>query len=165
MSTKRVLVAYGSEHGATAGIAAEIGESLREDGLDAVVIPAGDVDDVRGYDAVVLGGSLYAGHWNSKASHCAKRNAEDLRHRPVWFFSSGPVDTSADEEDIPPVPAVARQMQILGAREHVTFGGSITANTPGLISKALLHEGKGGDFRNPERIHAWAHHISKELTA
>ncbi len=57
MSTKRVLVAYGTKHGATAGIAEQIGKTLREDGLDAVVLPAGDVHDVRAYDAVVLGGA------------------------------------------------------------------------------------------------------------
>lgn len=104
MSTKRVLVAYGTKHGATAGIAEQIGKTLREDGLDAVVLPADDVHDVRAYDAVVLGGSLYAGHWSSKAKHCAERNAESLRHRPVWMFSSGPLDRSAEEHDIPRSP-------------------------------------------------------------
>ncbi|MBZ9599473.1 flavodoxin domain-containing protein [Streptomyces erythrochromogenes] len=163
MTGKRVLVAYGSKHGATAGIAAEIGRTLREDGLDAVVLPADDVDDVRSFDAVVLGGSLYAGRWSGKARHCAERNQNYLRHRPVWLFSSGPVDSSAERHEIPPVPAVAEQMERLGAREHVTFGGSLTASTPGLLAKVLVRHGKGGDFRNPERIRTWAHHISSEL--
>ncbi|MEW1634282.1 flavodoxin domain-containing protein [Streptomyces sp. NPDC093801] len=165
MSTKRVLVAYGTEYGGTAGIAEQIGETLREDGLDAVVLPAADVHDVRGYDAVVLGGSLRGGRWSSKAAHCAERNADSLRHRPVWLFSSGPLDRSAEEHDIPPVAAVARQMQLIGAREHMTFGGTITARTPGLLARALIRQGKGGDFRNPERIRTWAHHIGSELAA
>ncbi|AXE24253.1 flavodoxin [Streptomyces globosus] len=164
-TAKRVLVAYGTRHGATAGIAAEIGRTLREDGLDAVVLPADDVDDVRGFDAVVLGGALYAGRWSAKARHCAERNEHYLRHRPVFLFSSGPVDSSAEQHEIRPVPAVAKQMERLGAREHVTFGGSITASTPGLMAKALVRHGKGGDFRNPERIQTWAHHISAELDA
>ncbi|MCY0949925.1 flavodoxin domain-containing protein [Streptomyces sp. H27-S2] len=57
MSTKRVLVVYGSKHGATAGIAEQIGTSLREDGIDAVVAPAGEVRDIRGYDGVEPGWS------------------------------------------------------------------------------------------------------------
>ncbi|MEU2832486.1 flavodoxin domain-containing protein [Streptomyces lavendulae] len=162
MSTKRVLVAYGSKHGATAGIAEQIGVSLREEGLDVVVAPADDVTDVRGFDAVVLGGSLYAGHWSRKARRCAERNAEYLQQRPVFLFSSGPVDSSAEQRDIPPVRAVARKVERLGAREHATFGGSITARTPGVIARALVHEGKGGDFRNPERVQVWAHHIGAE---
>ncbi|MFD5412528.1 flavodoxin domain-containing protein [Streptomyces nojiriensis] len=165
MRTKRVLVAYGTRHGATAGIAEQIGETLREDGLDAVVLPADDVHDVRTYDAVVLGGSLYAGRWSSEARHCAERNADSLRYRPVWMFSSGPLDRSAEEHDIPPVAAVARQMQLVGAREHMTFGGSVTARTPGFLAGALTRQGKGGDFRDPERIRKWAHHISAELVA
>ncbi|MEV0412892.1 flavodoxin domain-containing protein [Streptomyces sp. NPDC050448] len=165
MTQKKVLVAYGSKHGATEGIAAEIGRSLREDGLDAVVLPADDVDDVRGYDAVVLGGALYAGHWSGKAKRCAERNEHYLRHRPVWLFSSGPVDSSAEQHEIPPVAAVARQLERLGAREHRTFGGSITSGTPGLVARVMVRAGKGGDFRNHERIQNWAHHISADLTA
>ncbi|MFB7169965.1 flavodoxin domain-containing protein [Streptomyces sp. NPDC056254] len=165
MTSKRVLVAYGTTHGATAGIAEQIGKTLREDGLDAVVVPAGDVDDVRNYDAVVLGGAIYAGHWSGKAKRCAERNADLLRHRPVWLFSSGPLDRSAEERDIPPVPAVARQMQLIGAREHKTLGGSLTARTPGLLARSMLRQGKGGDFRDPDRIQTWAHHISAELSA
>ncbi|MFJ7153928.1 flavodoxin domain-containing protein [Streptomyces sp. NPDC101118] len=165
MNTKRVLVAYGTRHGATAGIAEEIGRTLREDGLDAVVLPADDVADVRSFDAVVLGGALYAGRWSGKAKRCAERNEQYLRNRPVWLFSSGPVDSSAEQHEIPPVKAVARQMERLGAREHMTFGGSITDGTPGLIARAMVRQGKGGDFRNPERIQTWAHHIGRELIA
>ncbi|MFF0433821.1 flavodoxin domain-containing protein [Streptomyces sp. NPDC004327] len=163
MSTKRVLVAYGSKHGATEGIADEIGRTLRADGVDAVVRPADTVTDVTGYDGVVLGGALYAGRWNGKASRCARRNAEQLRHRPVWLFSSGPLDSSAEQHDVPPAPGVARRMKKLGAREHITFGGAVTAETPGRIAASMVSHGKGGDFRNPERIQAWAHHIGSEL--
>ncbi|MFK0237805.1 hypothetical protein [Streptomyces vinaceus] len=81
------------------------------------------------------------------------------------MFSSGPLDRSARGHDILPVSAVARPMQLVGAHEHMTSGGSITAHTPGFLAKALLHEGKGGDYRNPERIRTWAHLISAELAA
>ncbi|MER7814706.1 flavodoxin domain-containing protein [Streptomyces sp. NPDC096153] len=165
MTTKRVLVAYGSRHGATAGIAEEIGATLRADGYDTAVLPARDVKDVEHYDAVVLGGSLYANRWHHSARRCARRNAEALGGRPVRLFSSGPVDSSAEQHDVPPVRGVARQMERLHAREHITFGGSITASTPGWVARHLVRHGEGGDFRNPERIQAWAHHIGTELAA
>ncbi|MGW7363733.1 flavodoxin domain-containing protein [Streptomyces sp. NPDC054841] len=164
MSTKRVLVAYGSKHGGTAGIADEIGRALRDDGYETAVIPAGDVKDVSGYDAVVLGSSLYLRHWHRDARRCAKRNADALRERPVWLFSSGPVDSSAEQGDITPVRGAAKQMERLHAREHITFGGSITATTPGRFARYLVRHGQGGDFRNPERVRHWAHHIASELT-
>ncbi|MFH8727337.1 flavodoxin domain-containing protein [Streptomyces termitum] len=163
MTPKRVLVAYGSKHGATAGIADEIGRALRDDGFDTDVRPAGTVTDVGGYDGVVLGGALYAGRWNGEARRCARRNADQLRHRPVWLFSSGPVDRSAEQRDIPPVRGVARRMKQLGAREHVTFGGALTADSPDLVARALVRHGKGGDFRDPARVRAWAHRIGAAL--
>ncbi|MEU9048201.1 MULTISPECIES: flavodoxin domain-containing protein [unclassified Kitasatospora] len=163
MKKQKILVAYGSKHGATAGIAKEIGRTLEQDGFEAAVVPAADVRDVSGYDAVVLGSSLYAGHWHRDALRCAHRNAEALAERPVWLFSSGPVDSSAEQHEIPPVRGAAKEMERLHAQGHVTFGGSITAGTPGRIARSLVRHGKGGDFRNPEQIHSWAHQVASEM--
>ncbi|MBB5815647.1 hypothetical protein RFN52_36505 [Streptomyces collinus] len=44
----------------------------------------------------------------------------------VWLFSSGPLDPSASERDIPPAPGVQRVMNRIGPRGHVTFGGRLT---------------------------------------
>lgn len=44
-------------------------------------------------------------------------------------------------------------------------GHVAVARTPGFLAKALVRQGKGGDFRNPERIQTWAHHIGAELAA
>ncbi|OKI12802.1 flavodoxin domain-containing protein [Streptomyces sp. CB03911] len=163
MKKQRILVAYGSKHGATAGIADEIGRTLEQDGFDAVVRPASEVQDVTRFDAVILGSSLYAGHWQRDALRCAGRNADALVDRPVWLFSSGPVDSSAEQHEIPPVPGAARTLEHLHARGHATFGGSLTAETPGWIAHTLVKHGKGGDFRNPERIRTWAHQTGSEL--
>ncbi|GAA1222388.1 flavodoxin domain-containing protein [Kitasatospora nipponensis] len=165
MKSKRILVAYGSKHGATAEVAEEIGTVVREDGFEAVVVPAGEVQGVEDFDAVILGSALYAGHWQRDALNCARRNARALGERPVWLFSSGPVDSSAEQHEIAPVPAVAKEMEHLHARGHVTFGGSITAATPGWIAHALVRHGKAGDFRNPAQIRTWAHEITAELAA
>ncbi|MCH0540804.1 flavodoxin [Streptomyces sp. MUM 203J] len=160
---KRVLVTYGSRHGATEGIAEEIAEALNEDGYHTAVVPADDVVDVNAYDAVVLGGALYAGHWHHDAVRCARRNAQALGRRPVWLFSSGPLDDSADEGDIPPVRGVAREMERLHAREHVTFGGSLSPDTGGFLGRAMARHGQAGDHRDMQRVRAWAHHIAEEL--
>ncbi|MEP6640574.1 MAG: hypothetical protein ABJB93_01575 [Gaiellales bacterium] len=57
----KVLVATASRHGATDEIAAAIGRSLKDAGLDAEVVAAGDVAGLDGYDAVVLGSAEQAG--------------------------------------------------------------------------------------------------------
>src|SRR5437016_11621099 len=100
MRPRRVLVAYGTKNGATAGIAQTIGETLREHGVSVDVCPAAQVRQVSGYHAVVLGGALYMSRWHRAAVRFARRYAGSLRGRPVWLFSSGPLDTSADHADI-----------------------------------------------------------------
>lgn len=59
----RVLVAYATRHGATAGIAERVAAALTTAGLSAEAQPVEDVKDVKDYDAVVLGGAAYMFHW------------------------------------------------------------------------------------------------------
>lgn len=159
----KVLVAHGSENGSTAEIADVIGVTLEEAGLQATVRPAGRIGDVGGYDAVVLGGALYAGRWHHAARRLARRNAEALKDRPVWLFSSGPLDDSADQEDIPPVAQVKVLMSRLGARGHVTFGGRLATDARGLLARAMARRGMAGDYRNRDRIESWARSVAADL--
>jgi menaquinone-dependent protoporphyrinogen oxidase len=164
MSTDRVLVAFGSKHGATADIATWIGDGLREQGLPVDVRKASDVDDVEPYGAVVLGGSVYMGRWDATARHFARRHQRALRARPVWLFSSGPLDDSADHGEVTLAPAAARATRRVGAREHVTFGGRLAPDATGPMMRAMAKE-HAGDWRNPDRVRAWAHRIAAELGA
>ncbi|MGP3948970.1 flavodoxin domain-containing protein [Streptomyces sp. 7N604] len=163
MNPQRVLVAYGTKSGSTAEIAEWIGESLRESGLDTEVRSAAEVRDLEGYDVVVLGGGLYAGRWQRDATRFARRHHKALATRPVWLFSSGPLDSSANERDIPPARGVARIVKRLDAREHITFGGRLQEGAKGWIARQIVRSGKGGDFRDPERIRAWARGIAVEI--
>jgi menaquinone-dependent protoporphyrinogen oxidase len=161
--TPNVLIAYGTKNGSTAGIAEIIADELRVDGLSADVREAGTVRSLEGYDAVVLGGALYTGRWHRAARRLARRQSAALRRRPVWLFSSGPLDDSADRSDIPAVPQVAAVAAATNARGHTTFGGRLTEAAHGFVARAMVRNGRGGDFRNPERIRAWAKEIYHEL--
>jgi menaquinone-dependent protoporphyrinogen oxidase len=110
----KVLVTAATKYGATAEIAQAIGDTLRDHGLDPTVIPPQQVDSLDGYDAVVLGSAVYAGHWLKPARELVDR-AGHLADRPVWLFSSGPVgDPPKPEED--PVD-VAEILTATAARE------------------------------------------------
>jgi len=159
----RVLVTYGTKNGATAGIAETIGAALTREGIAADVQPAGRVQSVDGYDAVVLGGALYAGRWHRDARRFARRYAGELNGRPEWLFSSGPLDDSADAREIGPVTQAASAVAALHARQHVTFGGQLTDATKGFIARAMVRNGKGGDFRNQQRIQEWSRGIAAAL--
>ncbi|MEV0220409.1 flavodoxin domain-containing protein [Streptomyces sp. NPDC050704] len=159
----KVLVAYGTTNGSTARIAEAVADVLNKEGLTAEALPARSVGSVEAYDAVVVGGGLYAGRWHRGARRFVRRHGRALAGRPLWFFSSGPLDASASERDIPPVPGVRRAMTRLHAKEHITFGGCLEEGAKGRIAQMIVRNGKGGDFRDFERIEEWALRISEEM--
>lgn len=162
--TGTVLVTYGTANGSTARIAEAVADALRKDGLTAEVRPARAVASVTPYAAVVVGGGLYAGRWHKDARRFVRRNRRELAGRPVWFFSSGPLDTSAAERDIPPVRGVRRDMTRLDVRGHVTFGGCLEEGAGGRMARMILRSGKGGDYRDFTAIGSWADGVAGELT-
>ncbi|KOG54749.1 flavodoxin [Streptomyces griseoflavus] len=163
MTGKRVLVAYGTQNGGTAGIAEEIAATLEKDGLAAEPRPAADVTDVTAYDAVVLGGGLYAGRWHRDARRFARRLRSALLERPVWCFSSGPLDATATQKDIPPTRAVQRHMSRIKARGHTTFGGRLDPHPQGWLARSMAKRGMAHDWRDFDQIRAWAHTIATDL--
>lgn len=159
----RVLVAYGSKMGGTKGIAETVGEELRVRGLEVEVRSAGDRVDVDPYDAVVVGGALYAMRWHKDARGFVKRNAAVLRTKPVWLFSDGPLDDSAAQREIPPVKGVQKLMDRVGARGHATFGGRLPADARGFPASAMAKE-HAGDWRDMDQIRTWADQVAAALT-
>ncbi|MFJ1608612.1 flavodoxin domain-containing protein [Streptomyces sp. NPDC088253] len=160
----KVLVAYGTTNGSTARIAETVAEVLRKAGVSAEAVPARSVGNVESYDAVIVGGGLYAGRWHKDARRFVRRHGRALAGRPLWFFSSGPLDATASERDVPPVPGVQRAMARLDARGHITFGGCLEEGATGFIARRIVSSGKGGDFRDFGQITGWATRIGDECT-
>ena len=158
----RVLVTWGSKRGGTEGIARTIGEALREAGYEVDLAPASEAFGLSGFDAVVIGGALYAGLWHRDAARFVRRRQGDLQNVPVWFFSSGPLGIAADLEDIPPTRQVETLMDRVGALGHRTFGGRLEADAQGRIAHAMTKTG-AGDWRNLERVRQWAAELARAL--
>lgn len=150
-----VLVCYGSKRGGTRDLAEWIGSALREQGMPAEVRPAGGVEDVAGYDAVVIGGAVYVFRWHRDARGFVRRQSRALSSMPVWLFSSGPLDDSASQGPIPPVRFVRRAFERLNARGHETFGGRLE---PGYSSRLPV-----GDWRDRDQVEQWAGAIAADL--
>lgn len=158
----KMLIAYGSKMGGTVGIAEAIGDSLTAMGCDATVAPAKSVRSVAGYDAVIVGSGLYANRWRRTAARLVKRRATELRGVPVWCFSSGPLDSSARDREIPPTKQVTALMQRIGARGHATFGGRLLPDSKGFPASSMAKT-RSGDWRDFDQIHAWADSIGIAL--
>ncbi|HKZ64059.1 MAG TPA: flavodoxin domain-containing protein [Thermoplasmata archaeon] len=166
MNRRKVLVAYATRNGSTAGIAGALGDELRTMELDVDVRPVREVPDVRPYGAVILGSAIYWLHWRKEALRFGRRHAEDLRGRAVWLFGSGPLDRSAERKDIPAVRGAARLAALLRARGHVTFGGRLAEDGNGMMAamaRGNVKQGNETDFRNFEQIRNWARRIGVEI--
>jgi menaquinone-dependent protoporphyrinogen oxidase len=94
----RVLVVYASKYGATKGIAERITATLSQTGVQAAMVPAKKAGELDGYDAYVIGSAAYMFSWLHEGSDFVRRNAELLRTKPVWLFSSGPIGTERHDE-------------------------------------------------------------------
>jgi menaquinone-dependent protoporphyrinogen oxidase len=173
----RILVAYGTKHGATQGIAERIAAKLKEAGQQVDVRRASDGGDLSGYDAFVIGSAAYMFHWRKDAVALVRNNRDLLASRPVWLFSSGPLGTEPtnakgqDQREAAVPKEIVEFREALKPRDHRVFFGALSrakfdfgerllALLP--VAKTLFPE---GDFRDWADIDAWAEGIGRELAA
>lgn len=158
-----VLVTAGSKHGATAEIANSIGETLERRGLDVTISEPADARPDAGYDGIVLGSGVYAGHWLKDAKNLAARIADTSTRPPVWAFSSGPLGDppKPDEEPVD----VAGIVELVAPVEHRIFAGRIDKGALSFGERAIMIAVRApdGDFRDWDEITAWADGIATAL--
>ena len=161
----RVLVSVASRHGSTVEIADTIGEVLKAAGIEADVRPPDQVASVAQYDGVILGSGVYAGRWLGSAKQLAEREWADLKSRPVWLFSSGPVGDPAKPAADPVDVDLVRKW--IDAVEHRVFPGKLDRQELGFGERAIVlavHAAEG-DFRPWDDVTEWAEGIARTLQA
>lgn len=160
----KVLVAYASKMGGTAGIAEAIAAELRSCGAAVDLSDAQDVPDVAGYDAVLVGSAIYAWRWRRSAVTLLRRVRRAREVPKVWLFHSGPTGPDAGTKSVPAPKKVAALADELGAAPPETFGGRIEAATAkGLIARSMAKGDLAGDFRDLDRARDWARRIAASL--
>ncbi len=164
----QILVAYATKYGATAAIAEKIGQTLRQAGLRADVLPAGRVDNLSPYKAVILGSAVYMGQWRKEAAAFLNANEKALTERPVWIFSSGPTG-EGDPTQLLKGWRLPKAQQPIADRIHprdiAVFGGALDPKKMNLFEKWIIKNVKAslGDFRDWDAIDTWARAISDAL--
>jgi menaquinone-dependent protoporphyrinogen oxidase len=119
----RVLVTAASRHNATTEVAQAIADTLERAGIKVEVRRPEEIGHLAGYDAVVLGSAVYAGHWLKPAKDLIERTSSRLRILPVWLFSTGPIGEPLKPDSLP--ADVGSMLEQSGAREHRLFGGRV----------------------------------------
>lgn len=175
----KVLVAYASRHGATAGIAERVAGTLSEAGLTTDLADVEQVADAASYDAFVVGGATYMFHWMKPAVAFVRRHRHHLATHPTWLFSSGPLGTERFDEEGTDALVAARPKEfeelegLVHPRGTTVFFGAWDPDAPPIGAAErmmrLMPAGRqalpAGDFRDWEAIEAWARGVAEDLTA
>jgi len=165
---KKILVAYASKYGATAEIAEKIGEVLRKAGLPADVLPVKQVSDLTPYTAVILGSAVYIVRWRKEAVKFLKANEKLLAERPVWIFSSGPMEEGDPVELLKGWRFPEKIRPVIESIQPVdiaVFGGVLDMKKLNPLERFMMNKVKAlpGDYRDWDAIAAWAKNIAGEL--
>lgn len=169
MITVRVLVVTASRHGATAEMGQWIADTLRSHArstglaLDVTTADAAADPIIAEADAVILGSGVYFGMWLPAARRLVARQQDSLMERPVWLFSSGPVD----QDDNKRSPTKSRWDDVDWARDHHTFGGRLDRSVLGPMERLVVRMigARDSDDRQREDVEEWTRSIASDLTA
>ena len=160
----RILIVVSSRHGSTLEIAETIADELRRADLVADVEMAASEPRINEYDAAIVGSGVYMGRWLPEGRRFVEQHAAELRARPVWLFSSGPLGAPDPQPVGDPVDAQSL-LQAAGGRGHRVFSGKLDRGDLGLGEKVVvsLVRAPAGDFRDWPTVRAWATEIAAAL--
>jgi menaquinone-dependent protoporphyrinogen oxidase len=163
----KILVAYATKTGCTAGIAEKIGETLAATGATVDVKSVKDRPDPAGYDAVLVGSGARMGKWHGSASKWVQANAPALKGEPVAFYTA--CLTMAREPDkADEVRAYTDPVIEESGVEPVDvglFAGWFEPDKFGVAGRTVLKrmDTPTGDFRDWDAIAAWTEDVAPKL--
>lgn len=174
----KALIVYGTRGGATKAIAEEIGKVLAEQGYETAVKDARNTKDVdvKDFDLIIAGSSLWMGGWTGKAAGFLKRNQDVLANKKVALFSSGLMgnDPEKADEASKSITKLASSYPALKPIALAFFGGYMDFNSPSLIVRVIggamkkdlakkgIDTSKPYDTRDFAAIRKWAVEMSKK---
>ncbi len=100
---QKILVTYATMAGSTAEIAEAVAAEIDASGAAVTVLPLREVQDLAGYDGVVLGGPMIMG-WRREAKRFLRQHRRELQHIPLALFVTAISVTETDERDVEGIP-------------------------------------------------------------
>jgi len=162
---RKILVAYASEYGSTAGVAEAIGKELCNTGASVDVRLVKNVTGLSTYRGVIIGSPVYKGKWRPEAVKFLQENSTMLSKIPVAYFVVCMTMQNPTEENRRKasgyLDSVHHSVPQVNPVKVGLFAGALHYDKlPWLMRKIL--ESKGlpeGDFRDWDNIRAWAAHL------
>ncbi|MEW6650272.1 MAG: flavodoxin domain-containing protein [Chloroflexota bacterium] len=98
----RILVTYATNSGSTGEVAQAVAEELNRAGQRTEVREIAAVNDLDGYDAVVVGAPMIFG-WHTAARRFVRDHAAQLAQKKTAYFACAMRLTSVPDAQLPPV--------------------------------------------------------------
>lgn len=169
---KKILIAYDTEHGATATITDRIADVLCREGYQVDLSLARNVEDVSGYDGVIAGSPIYMSKWLPEIKAFLKQFKNDLAEKPVALFitctylkdSNDTTERRAKAVELYVAPTIESYLTTDPVSIGILSGEFQYAELYPLELFLMKLSGfQEGDFRNWEKIEAWATELADLL--
>ena len=166
---KKILVAYASRAGSTAGVAEAIGKSLDERGASVDVEIVDSIKDVSPYDAAVIGSAI-RGKWLPEGMQFIQTHQAELRKIPCAVFMVCMTMAMKNEqyrEGVKDWMVPARTL-LKPVKEGYFAGELDFAKLPLTFDVLMLKLSSrfgfpAGDHRDWAAIHTWANEVGTVL--
>lgn len=162
----RILVAYATRNGSTAGIAQAIGKELASAGHSVDVAEMKTVTSVEGYNAVVIGAPLYMGSMVKDVAKFVGGYRDALVKLPVAVFAVGLSPKDPKPEAIGfAMAALKKSVEPLQPGASAIFAGKLDPAKLSFIQRKMTEFVKSpvGDFRDWNAISAWAKELPGKM--
>lgn len=156
---KRVLVAYATRAGSTAGVAERVAEVLSSNGFAAEAVNVKKAGDVASCDAVVVGSAVRAGKLMPEVLKFLDKNKTALAAKPLATFVVCLAMKDWDEKGRATAgPYLAPVRERVKPLSEGLFGGAYDPDKVGFVERQILKmiKAPSGDFRRWDEIEAWA---------
>ncbi|UCG23240.1 MAG: flavodoxin domain-containing protein [Chloroflexota bacterium] len=118
----KILVTYATMAGSTAEVAQAVAEEMIAAGLEVDVLPLSQVENLEGYDAVVVGGPMIMG-WHRAARRFLKKHRQAFQRIPLAVFVLAMRLTETGERDVDGLPVYVDEdlPKAPGQADRLTF--------------------------------------------
>ncbi|MFW5714490.1 MAG: flavodoxin domain-containing protein [Brevefilum sp.] len=162
---KKILIAYGTKAGSTAEVAEAIGKEMQTLGAEISVQPVESINNIKPYDAAVVGSAVRFFHILGKTRRFLRRHKRNLGKIPTAYFLVCLTMAEDTPENYEKAHEFAKPM--LKTKEPVNlglFGGCMDPDKlTGFFAKAMQSQPKE-DHRDWDAIRAWARETYDKLT-
>lgn len=173
LNKPKILLAYATQFGSTAGIAESIQVYLAQHNVIAEAKWIKQIESLNGYDAVVIGSPIQYDRWRPEAVEFVLTNEKRLAHLPVAYYFTCLTLAHPNAKAKKQAQTYADKLQAISSMVTPVsvgqFAGVLDKSNMSLMYRFMfagltaVTRIKQGDYRDWPTIYSWAHETATKL--